>query len=277
MSNIKFTRTRAKSYIKWITFSDNTETCKIVLGHPDDSVNCYHLQVNIEDATRDLVRIGLVKDALERIGVPEITLHLPYFPQARADRVFEVGNPLPVRVFTGILNSYGFKKVTIYDPHSDVTPALINNCEVLKQDRLLKMALPVINKQFTKEFTLCAPDLGATKKTFDNMVALGQDKYYQAIKVRDVKTGDIIKCDLIEDKIEGDVLIVDDICDGSASFKFLAQKLKEKGAEKVGLYVTHGIFSKGLEVLKGSVDYIYVTNLVGNYVNQENIRKFNES
>ena len=276
MSNINFVDESAT--VKWITFSDNTETCKISATKSKGTLSLNpvgnHIQINIEDATRDIIRIGLVKDALHRMGIKDVKLTLGYFPQARADRVFEDGNPLPIKVFTDILNSFGFSKIYIYDPHSDVTPALIDNVQVTSQTVMLKNQLNIINRDMG-EFTLCAPDLGATKKIFDSVIALGHTAYIQAVKIRDVTTGNIVKCDLTVDKVEGNILIVDDICDGAASFKFLAQKLKEKGADKVGLYVTHGIFSKGLEVLEGYVDFIFCPNLVGNYVNQLDIQKFN--
>lgn len=281
MSNITFPLAKAAS-IEWITFSDGTETCKIKHGVangwavPFEFDNLSVVQANIEDGTRDLIRIGLVKDALERLGVKDVNLTLGYFPQARADRVFEVGNPLPIKVFADILNSFGFSRVSIYDPHSDVSSALINNVDIVSQTDMLRNQLSII-KRYLPEFALCAPDLGATKKIFDSVQAFGHTDYIQAVKIRDVKTGNIVKCDLTVDKVEGNILIVDDICDGAASFKFLAQKLKEKGAFKVGLYVTHGIFSKGLEVLDGYVDYIFCPNIVGNYVNQEDIWRFNGS
>lgn len=278
MSNITFVDESAT--IKWITFSDGTETCKVTPvkiqgshGYGYKSVG-NHIQVDIENGTRDLIRIGLVKDALTRLGISDVKLTLGYFPQARADRMFEEGNPLPVKVFADILNSFGFSKVYIFDPHSDVTSALINNVDIIPQTTMLKNQLQIIN-HYMDSFTLCAPDLGATKKIFDSVQTLGHTDYIQAVKIRDVKTGNIVKCDLTVDKVKGNILIVDDICDGAASFKFLAQKLKEKGADKVGLYVTHGIFSKGLEVLEGDIDFIFCPNLVGSYVNQENIWRFN--
>jgi len=41
-------------------------------------------------------------------------------------------------------------------------------------------------------------------------------------------------------------MIVDDICDGGATFILLAKELYAAGAKEVNLFVTHGIFSKGL-------------------------------
>lgn len=279
MSNITFVDSNTN--IEWITFSDGTETCKVVAqyvtgAHGKGNLPIgNHIQIKIEDCTRDIIRLGLVKDALNRLGIKDVKLTLGYIPQARADRVFEKGNPLPIKVFTDILNSYGFSKVYIYDPHSDVTSALINNVEVVTQTNMLLNKRSEIERVLPN-FTLCAPDLGATKKIFDSVKALGSEDYVQAVKIRDVKTGNIVKCDLTVDKVEGNILIVDDICDGAASFKFLAKRLKEKGAERVGLFVTHGIFSKGLGVLEKDVDFIFCPNIVCNYINNEHIWRFNE-
>jgi ribose-phosphate pyrophosphokinase len=55
-----------------------------------------------------------------------------------------------------------------------------------------------------------------------------------------------------------ELLIVDDICDGGGTFVGLAKKLREAGAKKVHLFVTHGIFSKGVP-LEG-IDTIYTTD-----------------
>ena len=69
-------------------------------------------------------------------------------------------------------------------------------------------------------------------------------------KVRDQLSGKITSYEL-KGKPEGmNVMIVDDICDGGATFVILAKALYEGGAKEVNLFVTHGIFSKGLEPLK---------------------------
>lgn len=52
--------------------------------------------------------------------------------------------------------------------------------------------------------------------------------------------------------------IVDDICDGGGTFIGTAAMLKSKGAAKVVLIVSHGIFSKG-ERLEG-IDEIFSTD-----------------
>ena len=48
------------------------------------------------------------------------------------------------------------------------------------------------------------------------------------------------------------MLIVDDICDGGKTFELLAEQLYSNGAEEVNLFVTHGLFTKGLRPLKNA-------------------------
>lgn len=274
MSNIKLhTTDNTLHTVEFTTFSDNTETCTLPLtiAGTDVTVRC-----TLEDATRDLVRLALVKDALDRIGVSMVSLDLRYMPQARADRTFALGQPHALKVFANILNSLKFDSVYLEDTHSDVTEALVDNVIIRSQGELLQSFKDIISYDFHEEFTLCAPDLGAAKKMFDVARRLGHTEYIQAVKIRDTATGDIVKCDVVGEVTAKNVLIVDDICDGGASFIYLARKLRELGVESIGLYVTHGIFSKGLAPLVNDIDFIYCPNLVGKYVTHEEILKFNE-
>lgn len=62
---------------------------------------------------------------------------------------------------------------------------------------------------------------------------------------------------VLGDVKDKNLLIIDDICDGGGTFIQLAEKLKGLGAAKIGLFVTHGIFSKGYKDLNKWFDKIY--------------------
>lgn len=70
-------------------------------------------------------------DAVRRLGAKEVNLFIPYFPGARQDRVCNKGESLSVKVYADLINNQNYDKVVIFDPHSDVTPALLNNVEVV--------------------------------------------------------------------------------------------------------------------------------------------------
>ncbi|QKN84815.1 ribose-phosphate pyrophosphokinase [Vibrio phage River4] len=268
--------------VDFTKFSDGAETCTIRKPNVDlTKSNFVVVTLNFQDVTRDIVRLLLVKDALDQmraencINWERISLNMPYIPNARADRKFGFGMPLPVKVFANLINDLEFDEVMVEDPHSDVGVALIKNATVLDQSALVSMMETHIER-YMPDFTLCAPDLGAAKKIFDVAFALDKRDWIQGLKIRDVLTGDIVKCDLVQDEVPENVLIVDDISDGGASFKFLAKKLRERGAKKVGLYVTHGIFSKGLDPIREDIDYVFVHNFIGGYINAANVLAFNE-
>lgn len=278
MSNISIVGSSFK--IKWVTFSDGAETCDIkkslysVTGHRKPEM--ITIECKVEDCNRDLLRIGLVKDALDRLEIPKVKLKLSYLFNARADRVFDKGLPLPIKLFANILNSYNFDKVYIDDCHSEVGIALIDNVVHNPQWNCFIQDKYQVERVFKTGYSLCAPDLGSTKKIFDLTQKLNHDNYLQAIKVRDVSTGHIVKCDLLEDEVSGDVLIVDDICDFGGSFIHLAKKLKERGADRVGLWVTHAILKDGLYKLKDDIDFVWCKNIIGGFITEQDLMNFNE-
>jgi ribose-phosphate pyrophosphokinase len=98
-----------------------------------------------------------------------------------------------------------------------------------------------------------------------------------ASKKRDISTGRIIETTLPEDVdfTGAKVLIPDDIGDGMYTFIKLAEKLKERGAAQVDLYVTHLIGAKGLKCLQPHIDKLYCYQTVANYVNKQNVLDYN--
>lgn len=277
MSNIKIEYNNSYNFtkVKFISFSDGAETCDLNLKH-SQGVTSVRVTVDIEDCARDFMRLALVKEALDNLdGNININLSMFYTPFARADRRFSYGESHSLKVFCKLLNTLKFQEVLIVDPHSDVCTALIDNVKVINQTTCFKSLLPFIDK-VSSDFILCAPDLGATKKIFDTVRAIGHEDYLQAVKIRDVKTGNIAKCDIQCGDLKGkDVVIVDDLCDGGASFKFLAEKLLTKSCGKVILFTSHGIYSKGLKPLEGYIDYIFCYNLMEKFINKRDIEIFN--
>ena len=150
-------------------------------------------------------------DALRRMGVKEINLAIPYFPGARQDRVCNNGEALTVKIYANLINSQKYNKVVVFDPHSEVTPALIDNVQVVDNLELVKFALrdietfyrdELVNKSFFKDhfytssgvfdsekyktpLVLISPDAGAAKKVLKLSNKLGGLEVVRADKTRD--------------------------------------------------------------------------------------------
>jgi ribose-phosphate pyrophosphokinase len=204
----------------------------------------------------DLGLLCVTVDALRRMDVKIINLFIPYFPAARQDRVMIPGEPLSVKVYADILNAMNLNKVTVFDAHSEVTPALVNNCEVIPNHKFIAEVLKIISNNVK----LISPDGGALKKIYKVSEFLDGIDVVECSKSRDVKTGKLSGFKVYNDDLQGiNCLIVDDICDGGGTFIGLAEELKKKNAGKLYLAVSHGIFNKGFEDLK-CFDGIFTTD-----------------
>lgn len=198
----------------------------------------------------------LAIDALKRMEVKLINVFIPYFPGARQDRVMIAGEPLSVKVYADVLNSLKLNRITVFDAHSEVTPALLDNCEVISNHAFIAEVL----KKIGNEVKLISPDGGALKKIYKVSEHLGGIDVVECSKSRDVKTGKLSGFKVYDDNLQGmDCLIVDDICDGGGTFIGLAEELKNKNAGKLYLAVSHGIFNKGFEAMK-AFEKIFTTD-----------------
>lgn len=205
----------------------------------------------------DLGLLLLAVDALRRMNVKTIEAFIPYFPAARQDRLMIPGEPLSVKVYADIINNLNLDKVIVFDPHSEVTPALLNNVEVMYNYEFIKKVIENIGSSIQ----LISPDGGALKKIYKVSEYLGGIEVVECSKSRDVKTGKLSGFKVYNDNLQGaDCLIVDDICDGGGTFIGLAEALKSKNAGKLYLAVSHGIFSKGFTEMNAIFEKVYTTN-----------------
>lgn len=213
-------------------------------------------------SSRDLMALIMITDALRRIDDTPIRLILPYVPYARQDRVCVNGEAFSLRVFANLINGLGYEKVTVLDPHSDVVGALFDNLTIKTQVQIVNEWPELTARLRAPDVVLVSPDAGANKKTAALAGYLGHRDYLRADKKRDLDNGKIIETLVYADDLSGQTIaIVDDICDGAASFIALAKTLKEKKAKAIWLYVTHGIFSKGLDVVfESGIDKVFTTN-----------------
>ncbi|WP_116522030.1 ribose-phosphate diphosphokinase [Achromobacter insuavis] len=204
----------------------------------------------------DVMQLLLLTDALRRLN-PAVPVHLdmPYVPYARQDRVCNPGEALGAAVFCKLINDQQYATVTVVEPHSDVTPALLQRVRVIDAAAFLKNVLAA--PAFANGVTLMAPDAGARKRVQALAQKLGVADVRYAEKVRDPQTGRITETRVPDDIPAQPVLVVDDICDGGRTFLELAAALRDKTDQPLYLYVTHGLFSKGFAELNARYAGLY--------------------
>lgn len=191
----------------------------------------------------EIMQLAQLKTLLDFEDIDRILLHIAYLPYGRQDKFISNDTTFALWTFGQILNMMEFDGVTIMDPHSSVALGAIKNSTAVYPHGPLGQAM-----RATTSNLLCYPDNGAVTKY--SKIYDFPPGYIYGEKVRDQATGYISSYKLVGNCKGKRVLIVDDICDGGKTFELLAKDLYNAGAEEVNLFVTHGLFSKGLIPLK---------------------------
>lgn len=210
---------------------------------------------------------ALIMDALTRQGV-HLDCFIPYFPGMRQDKTNKGLDPLTCSV-TARLLAYG-QRVWTFDPHSYVALDMITQygspSAKVRGMSVKDLRMPL---NFSSGLYDCiiVPDEGAVMRAQEfrdrHMPGFGCI-YYR--KRRDPVSGRILSYDIkswehAAPAVPKRALVIDDICDGGATFNMLADAIvKESPGIKLELYVSHGIFSKGLEALHPIYEHIYTTD-----------------
>jgi len=219
-----------------------------------------------------LVIILMAVDTLQRQGVKYIELFIPYFPYSRQDRACDYGEAFSLKVIAWML-SHTLDKVITYDVHSDVASSILdlrlenrnNHIEVIDFVKCLNVK--------GKKLALIVPDAGALKKSqklfdntgiFDTLVICHKKRVYGKVQYMD-----------IPDNLNGmEAVVVDDICDGGATFLALSEKLDQIDVGAKHLFVSHGIFSAGMEKLRECYKTIGTTNSM-RWMAPTDVKRFN--
>jgi len=190
----------------------------------------------------EFMHVAQLKHLVSSESNRPVCLYLPYLPYGRQDKMVSSNATFALRTFANLINSLEFDHVSCFDPHSDVASSSLNNFSAVYPNH------EIINAAYRCGATLfCYPDFGALNKYTRVM---HEHPFIHGKKIRDQSSGVITHYDLVGDPSGQNVLIVDDICDGGATFIFLVKALLLRGATEVNLYVSHGIFSKGTDILK---------------------------
>lgn len=209
----------------------------------------------------DLINLAMLVDAIRREDRDaEISLEMLYFPYARQDRVCNRGESFSLKVIANFINSLGFARVFVLDPHSDVLAGCLDNMMVI--DNSINVRNAVGNVLTMEDVSLVSPDAGALKKVYQYAKSFPYSiGVVRADKTRDVGTGKITGTVVYSEHLGNtDLVVVDDICDGGGTFFLLAEELRKITNGTVSLFVTHGLFTKGVDIVADVYDNVFVAN-----------------
>lgn len=249
--------------------------------------NSFYIEITwLYENDEEMVSLYYIVNHLRRV-VPgnKIGLKLPYCPNSRMDRVKSENEIFTLKYFCNFINSLNFTHVYVFDTHSYITDALLDNIINLHVGSLIYRLYSTNNYDL-----IYFPDAGAMKR-YSQYFKNNPNMVYGS-KVRDWNTGKIegIKilnkdgepCDKsnIENK---SILMVDDIISYGGTMAYSADKLHELGAKNIDIYVSHlensffdeekGTLRKRMKNGTNIVNAIYTTNSI--YKEENNEENFN--
>lgn len=200
----------------------------------------------------ELVQLMMICEVLDHHRVFKDTLFIPYLMGARFDRRMQPGDSVDLKVVANVINDCNFDEVQIFDVHSDTALQLIDSSTNIDNSALIRM----YNQP---DAVLICPDAGAAKKTDHYLKSKWNLKeLVYCIKSRNMSDGKITLKVLEPEKCKGrNCVIIDDLCDGGATFLAIAQQIEPR---HLTLIVSHGIFSKGLDELKKHFQHIITSD-----------------
>lgn len=228
----------------------------------------------------DLLRVLLAPSAWS--DDREVQLFMPYMPHARQDRRAVPADAFSLHVIAGLLEKANYRQVHVFDLHNpdalNVHPS--NMRSFVKNYAPTHFLTNVIrleesSNRSQRQVLLVVPDKGMMRRLLhmvaneatDEEPSLFADlmiRHEQLVcsKDRNPEDGHLNITVPHDVDVKGRVcVIVDDICDGGGTFIPIIEELKKRGARRVVLAVSHGLFTKGYTALRSAgLDQVYMTN-----------------
>lgn len=260
--------------VKFETFP-NGETRIVTDNLPDYGWVIQRVSFKYENDS-DLIKLMLLKNYMDTYYhgyASKAELVIYYMPYSRMDRS-ENQSPFTLKYVANFINSLNFGNVVVVEPHSDVTPALLDNVTAKYINfNLIKDVVEDVDFHNDYDY-LVFPDAGASKRYskmngFKNVLVGHKD--------RDFETGKIKGLKLIGDESHHaeKAIIVDDLSSYGGTFVHTAKALKKQfGVSEIYLLVAHAENSIFKGELFKHIDKVFTTDSILTQQNDWANKKF---
>lgn len=186
---------------------------------------------------------------------------IPYFPGARQDRS-DGRSPLTLDLIGRVLGRGVKFSIDVFDAHSYAIHERMSIHEWMPRDLPVPIRENVVG--------IIAPDAGAVVRAKQFRDHFYPDvTLYECSKKRDFESGKFLGYSMPTLNHRGHYIVVDDICDGGGTFNLLADEFAKvtplDRRWSLELFVSHGIFSKGLSAISKKYEHITTTDSWCNY------------
>jgi ribose-phosphate pyrophosphokinase len=219
------------------TFSDG-EIC-VEIQENVRGLDCFVMQSTCKPATRHLMELLIMIDALRRSSARRVTAVIPYYGYARQDRKVAPRVPITAKLVADLISTAGTDRVLCIDLHAGQIQGFFN----LPVDNLYAtpVLLPAIRDRFGPQACIISPDAGGVErarayaKRLDAPLAIIDKRREQANVAKVVN--------IVGDVRGRECVIVDDIVDTAGTLTEGARALADAGASGVYAAITHPVLS----------------------------------
>ncbi|WP_017931872.1 ribose-phosphate pyrophosphokinase [Robiginitomaculum antarcticum] len=201
------------------------------------------IQSTSAPANDHLMELLILIDALVRASAQRITAVIPYYGYARQDRKTGGRTPISAKLVANLIVKAGAHRVLTLDLHAGQIQGFFD----IPTDNLF--AQPVMERDIKEQFSLkdrnnlmfVSPDVGGVVRTRSLAKRFNAD--IAIVDKRRPKAGQSEVMNIIGDVAGRSCILLDDIIDSGGTLCNAAKALKDKGANDVTAYISHGVLS----------------------------------
>ncbi len=204
----------------------------------------------------------LMGDAIRR-GAPKRMIGIiPYFGYARQDKQHRMGEPVSARIIAKLIEVAPYQEVITVDLHNDAIVGFFRIPVIHKS--ALPLFARILPQYLEGDTVIVSPDVGGVKRA--RKLASQMDLPLVVMeKRRNLDAKDVSETVQIIGNVSGKTtVIVDDIISTGGTIANAATALKEAGAKRVLVTISHGLFTgHAFELLEQApIDTIVVTDSI---------------
>ena len=222
--------------------------------------DCFVVQSTCNPVDEHLMELLIYLDCLRRASASRITAVIPYFGYARQDRKDEGRVPITAKLVANLITTAGANRVLAIDLHAKQLQGFFD----IPVDHLTGEL--VLNKYFRDKkihnLTVVSPDVGNMKIAARYAANLGGE--LAIVHKRRVSGSEVEANEMIGEVKGRNILMCDDIIATAGTVCRAASLLKERGAEKIYVGATHGVFAPEAlgRLAEAPIDEVVVTDTI---------------
>ena len=178
-------------------------------------------------------------DALKRASAHTINIIMPYYGYSRQDRKAKAREPISAKLMADLLQAAGADRVLAMDLHAAQIQGFFNI--PIDNFEALPLFVQYFKDEKVEDLVVVSPDHGGTTRA--RKFALYFDAPIAIIDKRRPRPNVAEVMNIIGEVKDKNVIIVDDIIDTAGTITLAAKALRDAGAKKIFVCITHPILS----------------------------------